>query len=244
MNLSHVNGIGSLPPAVLKAQVDGILMEGSTPSAEIINIISDIPTVWFMTQNLNPALNVDEVYPDEERIGQLAADYLISKHLKHVAFLNSESNLQPFHIRGKAFEAHCLSSNIQFNRIESQAKPSSGIRRLLVDPLLLESLVDRFMSLSPRPTGIFIPSDMQAAILQQILNRRGIRVGKDVTIVSCNNEAVILAGLDPKPVSIDMSAEAIGNRAVEQLMWRIQNPDEPRIKVLIGPTISLAEETY
>ncbi len=237
MTMAYVNRASQLPPAVLDGRVDGILMEGVCPSAEILAKISDIPKVWFMTQNANPNLEVDEVYSDEDRIGFLAADYLAGLGFDNLVFLNSEPAHISFSARRRAFVSYCMASNIKAELLEPENVVTSQIRSIDSNIQIVEQLVERFLELSPRPRGIFVPSDMQAANLYQILNSRGIKPGKDVIVVSCNNETEVLAGLDPKPVSIDIGAEIIGKKAVEQLMWRIKNPDEHRMKILVEPRL-------
>jgi DNA-binding LacI/PurR family transcriptional regulator len=239
MTLAHVNCANHLPPSVLEGRVDGILMEGVFPSAEILAKICDIPKVWFMTQNANPkfGIDVDEVCPDEDRIGFLAADYLTGLGFDSLAFLNSEPAHVSFSARRRAFMFYCNVSNVKAELVEPENIVTSQIRSIDSDIRAIEQLAERFLKLSPRPCGIFVPSDMQAATLYQMLSSRGIKLGKDVIIVSCNNEMVVLAGLDPKPASIDIGAEIIGKKAVEQLIWRIKNPDEPRIKILVEPRL-------
>ncbi|MCF7974969.1 MAG: hypothetical protein K9N55_14220, partial [Phycisphaerae bacterium] len=64
----------------------------------------------------------------------------------------------------------------------------------------------------------------------------GIQPGRDLEIISCNNETSLLAGLAPRPISIDIQPETIGKKAVEQLRWRILHPDdESQITIEVSP---------
>jgi DNA-binding LacI/PurR family transcriptional regulator len=68
------------------------------------------------------------------------------------------------------------------------------------------------------------------------LKSLGIRIGRDLEIISCNNETSLLAGLEPRPVSISIQPETIGKKAVEQLRWRILHPDEEsQITIEVSP---------
>ena len=61
-------------------------------------------------------------------------------------------------------------------------------------------------------------------------------------IVSCNNEKPYLVGLHPKPIEIDIRAESIGRRGVEQLIWRLEHPKiVERIVTTIEPFIVPAD---
>ena len=57
-------------------------------------------------------------------------------------------------------------------------------------------------------------------------------------VISCNNETMLLAGLYPRPATIDIKAEYVGQRAVEQLCWRNEHPDDPSaIEIKIKPEL-------
>ena len=63
--------------------------------------------------------------------------------------------------------------------------------------------------------------------------RRGIQIGKEISLVSCNNELPLLTGLCPEVTSIDICAEQIGGQAVEQLIWRLSHPESPLLAVSV-----------
>ena len=86
-------------------------------------------------------------------------------------------------------------------------------------------LVARLLEQDPVPTGLFLPYDLLTALVYRHLQRSGVRVGRDLETVSCNNQPTCLAGLTPRPATIDVGAETIGTRAVEQLLWRVRYPD-------------------
>jgi DNA-binding LacI/PurR family transcriptional regulator len=48
---------------------------------------------------------------------------------------------------------------------------------------------------------------------------------------------VFLDCLHPRPASVDIHAEAIGRRAVDQLYWRLDHPREPRQIVQLEPEL-------
>jgi DNA-binding LacI/PurR family transcriptional regulator len=91
---------------------------------------------------------------------------------------------------------------------------------------IIEKTIESLFHSNEIPTGIFVTCDSLTAKLYPILKSIGVNIGKDVEILSCDNQVSLLAGLEPKPVSIDIQAELIGRKAVEQLRWRIMNPDD------------------
>jgi LacI family transcriptional regulator len=106
-----------------------------------------------------------------------------------------------------------------------------------VDQQAMAAVVDRLAGLTPRPTGLFAWSDMFTAALYPTLHRRGLQPGRDIAVVSCNNEWPLLLGLQPRPAIVDIQGVKVGRRAVEQLLWRMQNRREPRTVVLLTPTL-------
>jgi len=91
---------------------------------------------------------------------------------------------------------------------------------------LIQKAIEELFHSDRAPTGIFVTCDSLTAKIYPILKSMGIQIGTDLEIVSCNNEISLLAGLEPKPVSIDIQAELIGKTAVEQLRWRIMHPND------------------
>jgi hypothetical protein len=43
--------------------------------------------------------------------------------------------------------------------------------------------------------------------------------------------------LKPQPVILDLQAEAIGRRAVDQAFWRLSHPTEPAMRLMIEPIL-------
>ena len=62
-------------------------------------------------------------------------------------------------------------------------------------------------------------------------------------LVSCNNELPYLAGLSPRPASIDIRLAAVGQRAVEQLQWRLRHREaSERFRICIEPHVAPPEK--
>jgi DNA-binding LacI/PurR family transcriptional regulator len=83
---------------------------------------------------------------------------------------------------------------------------------------------------------------MLTAALYPRLHQRGLQPGRDIEVVSCNNEWPLLLGLQPRPAVVDVHGARTGRRAVEQLVWRTQHRDEPRVSVLLEPSLVAEEE--
>jgi DNA-binding LacI/PurR family transcriptional regulator len=64
------------------------------------------------------------------------------------------------------------------------------------------------------------------------------RAANAVRVISCNNEMPYLDRLHPAPATLDIRAESIGRRGIEQLIWRLEHPAiEERIRKMVEPTL-------
>jgi len=66
-----------------------------------------------------------------------------------------------------------------------------------------------------------------------------VRVGHDVSVISCDNDDVRLAMLNPRPMSIDLAADEIGRRAMLRLVGRMRKPSEPPLRTLVAPRLAV-----
>jgi LacI family transcriptional regulator len=101
----------------------------------------------------------------------------------------------------------------------------------------LESIAEAIATADARPDGLFVSQDVEAIGLYPMLVQRGIRPGRDVQVISCNNEQSGLAMLSPRPATIDLGTDQIGRWAVTRLVNRIARPSEPPIRMLIAPRL-------
>jgi LacI family transcriptional regulator len=98
-------------------------------------------------------------------------------------------------------------------------------------------LVDSLAGRKKRPLGLFLTMDILAPCVYAELARVGLTVGKDIHVVSCNNERPYLNSLHPQPAVVDVRAAEIGRRAVFQLLQRMRFPQEICVSLLVAPEL-------
>src|SRR5439155_13761962 len=101
---------------------------------------------------------------------------------------------------------------------------------------VLDELVAR------RPAGLFVSRDEEVVQVYRLLGERGVEPGRDVRIVSCDNENVRLSMLHPRPATIEIGTAEIARRAVRRLENRIKNPLEAPVRVLVNPQLVPPDE--
>jgi len=147
---------------------------------------------------------------------------------------------------GRAFAAAASDADAEVQSLELERQLDAEGYWREHNPESVDTLIRQYLSVSPRPTGIFVADDMQVAMLQPALQKHGVEIGPGkVEIISCNNEEPYLVGLSPKPAVIDIRVESIGARGVDQLLWRLEHPDlHERIITAIEPFVLSNEPGY
>jgi LacI family transcriptional regulator len=222
-----------LPPAVRGGNVDGILGYGQFPQDTVDANLGKIPAVWMMSRS-DPGEDPwgDRIRPDNEAIGRLAAGYLLGRGHRHLGYMNPQTGFWLYDARLASFQAATAAVGI-----EAQIFSSSGTEDLNLEA---ERCVEQWMSASPRPRGIFVPVDRVTLFIHRQLERRGIAPGKDVDLISCDNEQELLSLLRPPPPSIDINREMIARLAVERLLWRMKNGvSSPSVVTTVSPTLDI-----
>jgi len=67
--------------------------------------------------------------------------------------------------------------------------------------------------------GLFSPEERLTALFYRVLTRRG--GGVTIPVVSCNHTPEYLAGLYPRPASIDLGNRMLAELALDELLRRI-----------------------
>lgn len=165
--------------------------------------------------------------------GRTAAEYLFGQGCRRIGCLSTEQRGVP------AVRAQGLDDTLSDLGLPASVRPDhnpfAGAHQP-DDAAILADLKSLFKK--PKPIdGLFITADMLAPPTYRALKQLGIKPGKDVAIITCNNERPYLAELDPQPAVIDIHAELIGAEAVKLLGWRRPHPDEPRRTLMIEPTL-------
>jgi LacI family transcriptional regulator len=245
--LANVPDGERVPPFIAERRVEGLILKGPNqgllprdPENELLRHVNGVPHVWLMGRL--PNARGDHCNFDTYAAGRLAADHLAQRGHRRVAFFNPKPGQVQFEKVKLAFLAACQEAGLQASALEVEppkqlAWPLPAItQQANVDRLVAEWLA---LPARTRPTALFVPSDRTATQLYTTLERRQLRPGKDVSVLSCNNERSLVANLEPGLTTIDVHAEAIGRRAVDQLVWRIQHPEDVHpVQILIEPTLA------
>jgi LacI family transcriptional regulator len=236
----HVNDPGSLPPCILgNDEVDGFIFVHGEPTPQVLQKIGKLPAVFLSSHH---TLQGDQVISGNHDVGQIAANYLIERGHKRLAFLNGIPAYSSNRARGEGF----LFTAFKHGLTDVAMLIGKPDKPELVRPKDLQELdqrvsclVRQLLELNPRPTGLFVSQDKMTAVVYREMAAQGIKVGDDITIISADNEAPYLAGLYPRPATIDIGVDEQGRKAIDLLLWRMGNSDSASsaLNVTLAPVL-------
>jgi len=244
--LANIPKADRVPPFLLGNEVVGLILkgpnQGELPSPEQNDLLQHIyrfPHVWLMGRLGNA--KGDHCNFDTEFAGKIAAEHLHQKGHRRVAFLNPKPGQTQFEKLKNGFYAATSRLGQMVTLLEASPRDThEWPLPAITNADVVTELVERWIAMpaQSRPTAIFVPADRTAVQVYSALSQKGLRVGSDVSLISCNNERPHLMNLQPAVTTIDVHAECVGRRAVDQLLWRIRNPNETAsIQLLVEPTL-------
>jgi LacI family transcriptional regulator len=224
-----VSGLPSaekLPAVIEQRQVDGVLIRGTAaePGRRALAAgLGRLPCVMIFAPRGKAPTEWDQVLEDNEQIGELAVSYLLGRGRKRLGFLNQLPEHPSFRTRLRSYVEHANAAGVEVRSVLSATETAGAmVGRMLEDGV----------------DGLFVPgSDDSVVAVYRAIVERGRKVGRDLDLISCNNDQTRLATLDPGLANIDIQAEAIGRAAVDMLMWRLRHPKDPPRRMSVAPAL-------
>jgi LacI family transcriptional regulator len=225
----HYSGSGALPEVLYHGQLDGLLVLGRLAAmpASLRQRLRAQPSVWMMREHCDPGCSIDHVFFDNALVGRIAADHLLGLGLRRLAYLNDEPGHSAFLQRRDCFLDAVREGGGQAAAFEVG---SDGLRDLA-------AALQAALHATPAPAGLFLPSDDQLTRVYGLLAQRGIAPGPSLRLIGCNHDRALIARLAPTPATIDLHLDLIGERAVQQLLARLDDPAIPLMQLFVTPTL-------
>ncbi len=235
----------TIDPNVSFEHIDGFIVFGATLGPNCNNLISKskIKAVFILGYLEDSfGFTFDHIIPSNPYIGMLAAKYLIARGHKTIAMINPQRlHHNAIDMREDCFVNYAMSNETEVIRIHVDFPDRiNGTIINVADEPNLEILVQQYLALKHKPTGIFVPTDSHLVVVHKTFARAGIKIGRDVELIGCNNEQETLAGLDIRPATIDIGVDRICSMAVERLLLSMETK-EPREGVIISVKPEIVE---
>jgi LacI family transcriptional regulator len=228
-----------MPVCIEENKVDGLLLFHLDPDElgvpeKTEKLLKCFPSITVLG---NRQMWCDHISYNNQAIGGCAAEYLLSRGHKRVAQISLGQSDNAEYERIRTFQTRMERGSAQILTFNGSALIRRGISELESEQEL-EKIINELAGVSPLPTGIYIPLGTLTKALYRVLQRRGIIPGKDIEVVSVNKEPPLISGLEPRPAVVDLRSDAIGRCAVKRLLWRLENPEEEPLTLLLEPLLA------
>lgn len=199
----------------LRGELAGLIIAGHGGCApELGRVFARIPHVWLNSHRL--ADEGQTVLMGNEFAGRLAARYLIERGCRRPAVLDVASVNPGFPARVDGFRFEFFAQERECGRIAVTLPGGTAGFETAPAEVLEAALNGADYS---GCDGLFSPEERLTALFYRVLTRRG--GGVTIPVVSCNHTPEYLAGLYPRPASIDLGNRMLAELALDELLRRI-----------------------
>ena len=224
----------------LHGELDGLLLSGHQVKDPFLSfLLEKIPHVWlnsFQREGQQPVSLMGN-----EFAGKIAADYLFRHRCRRPAVLSFKSRNTGLADRVAGFKVNCILHDLPvrefFAELPEDAADSDDFLRHggLLDAAIRRALEE----VSPKefPDGIFSSEEALTPWLYRFFVRKKMK--KYPVVISCNHTPGYLAGLYPRPASIDLHPETLVKLAIDELINRIEGgaPRPDNIATIVQPEL-------
>jgi DNA-binding LacI/PurR family transcriptional regulator len=244
--LANVPEADRVPAFLAKRQVDGLILKSPLlgdlllcASPALIEAIHCIPHVWLLGK---PGSGEGDMCGTDFDVGaRIGMEYLHARGHRRIGYLHPRLGQTRSEGLKRALSAHAQRLRLSLQYFErTQHEPVRWPLPAVTRPAEVLPLLERWKALAPdeRPTAMIVSADSIAVQLYEAMRQLGLRVGADLSVLSFNHEKPLVMGLNPSLTTLDVQAEAIGRRAVQQLLWRMRQANESvTTKILVEPVL-------
>lgn len=243
--LADIPHLTENPESLKSNRIDAVILKGALQGtaiaeskSEAVEMLRGLPCVWLLNRPAGCADWGDVVGTDDIMVGQLAAEYLASHGHRDVAIIDPKPDHVTISKRRAGFQLAADQHGLNVKVLADKTKTSTLPLKPAEDVSLIQSLVDRMLDLEKQPTAVFAPIDSVAVLIYRALATRGVVVGRDISVISANNEQSLISGLFPELTVLDAKASQVGKEAVDLLIRRtLSRKGQPPMSLYLHPTL-------
>ncbi|MDQ0199247.1 LacI family DNA-binding transcriptional regulator [Neobacillus ginsengisoli] len=220
-----------LPALLTNYDIDGILILSHISTDYIAKIINTgIPTV--LIDHHSPYLQADSILTNNRFGAYMAVEHLIQLGHREIAFVGDIDFSPSYQERLDGYLLALKKYGIQPNQdfIFSNAQETQEQISMLIE------------TLPAKPTAWFCVNDGHGFLVTTVLQQKGFKVPEEVSVCNFDNGQLSQIAT-PKITTMNIDLAYFGNKAVEQLCWRIENIEEPVHEILLPTQLIIREST-
>lgn len=214
---------------LLQKRVDGLLImctEAQGPSKEVLSRYPAVPTVMM---DWSPFESGGDIIQDNSFLGgEMATRYLIEAGFTQIACIAGPQDKSPAQARFQGFIAAMKQASLPIPDeyiIFSDFEFAGGFESM-----------NKLLALENRPKAIFAGNDAMAVGAYQAIFRQGLKVPDDISIIGYD-DIDLSPYMIPPLTTIHQPKDELGKLAVNQLIFRMDNPEASANVLVLTPKL-------
>ena len=184
----------------------------------------------------NPLSKLSEIRADGEAIGQMAAEHLLQRGLRHFAFVGGSRAANWVERRQKSF---CKT-------VEEEGFPCAVYPlppRTQQDWGQEQKRLGRWLKSQPKPLGVMAALDARGRQVIEACMESGLQVPGEVAVIGVDNDELLCELCDPSLSSVKLNAEKAGYEAAALLHQMMKGKKAKARCIPIEPTHVVARQS-
>ena len=217
--------LDAIQSMVANAQADGFILLYSKKDCPVAAYLRSEGLLHVIVgkaaQSANQTIYIDN---DNALAGEEAADYLYELGHRRIAYFGVSNALLFSAERKRGYQMSLLKHGI--TPCEEDCVEVNTLNDAYEEPL------KALLTAPDHPTAMLVSDDILAVVLEQFCGKLGLRVPKDLSIVSFNN-SLFSRITSPQLTTVDVNPYQLGMEAASQTINHIENPNLLATKIIV-----------
>ncbi len=210
--------IGSLIRTFLEHRVEGLFYVADSHSK--VQLPLSRPDVETVLVNCYDDLGTASVLPDDRGGQRRLVDDLIARGHRRIAFLTLDPETDASRLRLAGYSDALAAAGIDF---DAKLVRPGELKGGQDERLLVRQALDQVLALLDPPTVICCGNDRLAMIVFASLRQMGFAIPEDIAVAGYDDHRQIAESLDPPLTTMELPYQAMGVRAAEWLLQRVEH---------------------
>ena len=214
----------------LEIRVDALILLGNELPTKELEELSRVVPIGLVGRHIKSSI-IDVVAKDEQLGSTLAVEHLFDLGHRAIAHIDGGPGVA-FRDRANGYRQAMKAHDLEPHVISGEILAGGGA----VGP---EALLSKAGNL---PTAIFASSDLATFGARDALQKHGLRIPQDVSLVGYNDThlgRLLYQGL----TTISQAGRKMGMQAAELVMARLRDADRPAQNVVVPPSLIVRQST-
>ena len=233
--VDHKNEKGlQLPYMLEQVDFDGLIVIGKLEK-KFLNLLEENDYTVVLIDYYTDDIEIDAVIMDNYRGLYLAYNHLKELGHREIGFIGNIDYFPSFRHRYYKYRMLLIEDEIPYNEEIALLEGEKAFWNY-------EYLKERIKSLKTMPTAWLCVNDRTAIPLLKVLRELDYQVPDDISVIAFDNvsESNIV---NPPLTTIHVDKKKLGERGIEKLLWRLDNPEEPVEELFVNTRLIVREST-